>query len=301
MTLQRKVKHLQAQQPQAKATQKPRVLVFDSGVGGLSICREIIARTAQLELHYLSDNAAFPYGEKTAEQLIDRASRVLLSACEQLNPDIVVIACNTASTVVLPSLRTQLSIPIVGVVPAIKTAAAICKSNTFALLATPGTVNRDYTQQLINEHAASHQVIRVGSSQLVKHIEAHIHGDAIDSDYLLTVVKQLTDQVGGDKIDTVVLGCTHFPLISDYFKTIKPNWQWIDSGAAIAERVNDLLSKPAATKYSAQESTAQANTGHQLWLTQASDQQSILDTYIASCFNNLSNANFSASRILTID
>ena len=300
MTLQRKVKHLQAQQPLAKATQKPRVLVFDSGVGGLSICREIIARTAQLELHYLSDNAAFPYGEKTAEQLIDRASRVLLSACEQLNPDIVVIACNTASTVVLPSLRTQLSIPIVGVVPAIKTAAAISKSNTFALLATPGTVSRDYTQQLINEYAANQQVIRVGSSQLVKKIEAHIHGQTIDSDYLLSVVKQLTEQVGGDKIDTVVLGCTHFPLISEQFKAIKPNWQWIDSGAAIAERVNDLLNIAAAAKDSAQDSTATAvtNTNHQLWLTQASDQQSTLDSYIATY---LKSGSFSVSRILTID
>jgi len=297
MTLQRKVKHLQAEQPQSNISKRPRVLVFDSGVGGLSICREIIARTANIQLDYLSDNAAFPYGEKTAEQLIDRASRVLLSACKQLNPDIVVIACNTASTVVLPHLRTQLSMPIVGVVPAIKTAAALCKSNTFALLATPGTVSRDYTQQLINEHAENHKIIRVGSSELVKHIEAHIHGQPIDSNYLLTVVKQLTEQVDGDKIDTVVLGCTHFPLISEYFKAIKPNWQWIDSGLAIAERVNNLLTMTDAIKKTAQE-TSHANTAHQLWLTQPNDQQSTLDSYIASY---LSDGSFSASQILTID
>ena len=287
---------MQAQQPQSNITKRPRVLVFDSGVGGLSISREIIARTEAIELHYLSDNAAFPYGEKTTEELINRASRVLLSACEQLQPNIVVIACNTASTAILPSLRTQLAIPVVGVVPAIKSAAKVSKSQTIALLATPGTVNRNYTQQLINEHAANHQVIRLGSSQLVKHIEAHIHGQAIDSEYLLNVVEQLTEQVGGENIDTVVLGCTHFPLISEYFKAIKPNWQWIDSGAAIAERVHTLLNLPVINKDTRH--TALAKIEHQLWLTQASAQQSTLDSFIA---NYIADHSFSASRILTID
>jgi len=287
---------VQAQQSQLNITKRPRVLVFDSGVGGLSISREIIARTEGIELHYLSDNSAFPYGEKTTEELIQRASHVLLSACEQLQPSIVVIACNTASTAVLPSLRTQLSIPVVGVVPAIKSAARVSKSQTFALLATPGTVNRNYTLQLINEHAIHHQVIRLGSSQLVKHIENHIHGQAIDSEYLLSVVKQLTDQVGGENIDTVVLGCTHFPLISEHFKAIKPNWQWIDSGAAIAERVHSLLNLSETSKDSL--NMPVAKTEHQLWLTQASAQQSTLDSFIASYITNHS---FSASRILAID
>ena len=287
---------MQAQQPQSNITKRPRVLVFDSGVGGLSISREIIARTEAIELHYLSDNAAFPYGEKTTEELINRASRVLLSACEQLQPNIVVIACNTASTAILPSLRTQLAIPVVGVVPAIKSAAKVSKSQTIALLATPGTVNRNYTQQLINEHAANHQVIRLGSSQLVKHIEAHIHGQAIDSEYLLSVVEQLTEQVGGENIDTVVLGCTHFPLISEYFKAIKPNWQWIDSGAAIAERVHTLLNMPITNKDTRH--TALTKIEHQLWLTQTSAQQSTLDSFIA---NYIADHSFSASRILTTD
>jgi len=287
---------VQAQQPQSNITKRPRVLVFDSGVGGLSISREIIARTEAIELHYLSDNAAFPYGEKSTEELINRASRVLLSACEQLQPNIVVIACNTASTAILPSLRTQLAIPVVGVVPAIKSAAKVSKSQTIALLATPGTVNRNYTQQLINEHAANHQVIRLGSSQLVKHIEAHIHGQAIDSEYLLSVVEQLTEQVGGENIDTVVLGCTHFPLISEYFKAIKPNWQWIDSGAAIAERVHTLLNMPITNKDTRH--TALTKIEHQLWLTQTSAQQSTLDSFIA---NYIADHSFSASRILTTD
>ena len=283
---------MQAQQPKSRklATEltTAKVLVFDSGVGGLSICKEIIASNKNIKLHYLSDNAAFPYGEKSADQLISRATKVLLQACAQLSPDLVVIACNTASTVVLPSLRTQLDVPIVGVVPAIKTAATISQTKTFALLATPGTVERPYTQQLIDEHAADCQVIRVGSSQLVRAIESHIHGDVIDTEYLQQIISQLTEQLGGDKIDTVVLGCTHFPLIADRFKEIKPEWQWIDSGAAIASRVNDLLYKNTHKEHS------KKSICHDLWLTKESDQQTTLDRYLA-------HENFNTSCILAID
>ena len=289
---------MQAQQPKSKKFEAElttaaeltiaKVLVFDSGIGGLSICKEILASNKNIKLHYLSDNAAFPYGEKSVEQLISRATQVFLQACAQLSPDLVVIACNTASTVVLPSLRTQLDIPIVGVVPAIKTAAAVSQSKTFALLATPGTVARPYTQQLIDEHAADCQVIRVGSSQLVRAIESHIHGDIIDTEYLQQIIGQLTEQLDGDKIDTVVLGCTHFPLLADRFKEIKPEWQWIDSGAAIASRVNDLLSKDTHKEH------GKKSISHDLWLTKESDQQTTLDRYLA-------HDNFNASRILSID
>lgn len=290
---------MQAKQPTLKTLDKQRVLVFDSGVGGLSVCREIIACKPHVELHYLSDNAGFPYGEKSAEQLISRASAVLLQACQQIQPNIIVIACNTASTVVLPKLREQLSIPIVGVVPAIKTGAAISKSKTFALLATPGTVKRPYTQQLIDEHASNHQVIRVGSSQLVRHIEAHIHGENLDIAFLQQIVEQLTEQIGGDEIDTVVLGCTHFPLIAEQLKALKPQWQWVDSGAAIASRVSHLLEQGSAGNSNDIESYAQSSdrnsdkkTKHYLWLTQGSNKQTTLDRY-------LTNDSFEPSRVLT--
>ena len=291
---------MQAQQPKSRKLvtelTTAKVLVFDSGVGGLSICKEIIASNKNIKLHYLSDNAAFPYGEKSADQLISRATKVLLQACAQLSPDLVVIACNTASTVVLPSLRTQLDIPIVGVVPAIKTAATISQSKTIALLATPGTVERPYTQQLIDEHAADCQVIRVGSSQLVRAIESHIHGDVIDTEYLQQIISQLTEQLRGDKIDTVVLGCTHFPLIADRFKEIKPEWQWIDSGAAIASRVNDLLYKIAHkdTLENSHKEHVKKSISHDLWLTKECDQKTTLDRYLA-------HDNFNASCILAID
>lgn len=284
---------MQAKQPTLKTDSRQRVLVFDSGVGGLSVCREIIACKPHVELHYLSDNAEFPYGEKSAEQLISRASSVLLSACQQIKPNIIVIACNTASTVVLPSLREQLSIPIVGVVPAIKTAATLSKTKTIALLATPGTVERSYTQQLINEHASKHHVISVGSSQLVRKIEAYIHGEVLDTAFLRQIIEQLTDQVGGNEIDTAVLGCTHFPLIGEQLKKIQPQWQWIDSGAAIASRVKHLLEQDSKTNKCNEASRKEGRANHYLWLTQASDKQVTLDRY-------LRNDGFESSRVLSI-
>lgn len=270
-----------------------QVLVFDSGVGGISISREIITALPQIRLHYISDNAAFPYGEKPAELLIERACAVLQHACKTINPAILVIACNTASTVVLPRLRELLDIPIVGVVPAIKTAAAISKTKTFGLLATPGTVSRAYTDELINRYAANHQVIRLGSAQLVKHIEAFIHGENIDYQYIEDIVKQLSDQTGGDKLDTIVLGCTHFPLISAVFQQIQPSWQWIDSGAAIAARVSSLLKEQEISVTTDHNINICTNQKHSAWLTKASDKQLALDKYLAQF-------DFASSKILSI-
>ncbi len=248
--------------PTPPQTDNPRVLVFDSGVGGLSICQEIITASPAINLDYLSDNAAFPYGEKTAEKLIERATALLSHCYQLLHADLIVIACNTASTVVLPSLRKILDIPIVGVVPAIKTAAQISQTKTFALLATPGTVKRSYTQELIQQYAANCKVLSVGSSELVRHIESYIHGAAIDKDYIASIVAQLCELDEQQKIDTVVLGCTHFPLIANYFRAIKPDWQWIDSGNAIASRVQSILAdNPNNNKINGSERL------HNFWLT----------------------------------
>lgn len=281
--------------PAPPDAENPRVLVFDSGVGGLSICQAIITASPAIDLDYLSDNAAFPYGEKTAEQLIERAT-ALLSHCRQLlHADLIVIACNTASTVVLPSLRRVLDIPIVGVVPAIKTAAQISQSKTFALLATPGTVKRSYTEKLIQQYAADCKVLSVGSSELVRHIESYIHGAAIDKDYIASIVARLSEQDDQQNIDTVVLGCTHFPLIANHFKALKPDWQWIDSGNAIASRVQSIL----ADKKSSQAEQPNSNKNnhskrlHDFWLTADTNlvasrngedqyqQKDSLDSYLA--------------------
>lgn len=258
-----------------------RILVFDSGVGGLSICREIMAVCGPVEIHYLSDNKGFPYGEKPEKYLIDHASRLLLQATDIIKPSLIVIACNTASTVVLPRLRQQLAIPVIGVVPAIKTAARLSKTHTIALLATPATTERRYTEQLIKQYADQKVVIRLGSSELVRHIEDHLHGDRLDRNLLKKIVETLKRQPGGQAIDTVVLGCTHFPLIKSEFEKISPEWQWIDSGKAVASRVNDTLQQNSDAKL------INARPQHTAWLTQWRNTDAVKTLFYQYGFNEV--------------
>src|SRR5690554_2576897 len=154
-----------------------QVLIFDSGVGGLSVLKEIHQHQPQLQLQYLVDNAAFPYGTKEDAFLTNRIIEVCSSAVAELQPDILVIACNTASTLALPQLRQLLNIPVVGVVPAIKTAANLSKTKVIGLIATPATVSRPYTDNLISEFAPHCNVHMLGSSELVYWAESYIsHG-----------------------------------------------------------------------------------------------------------------------------
>ena len=218
--------------------------MFDSGVGGLSICEHIQRQLPGLALHYLSDNAGFPYGEKTEADLLARASSVVLAAVRKLDPAIVIIACNSASTIALPTLRDALSIPVIGVVPAIKTAARESRSGVFGLLATPGTVRRSYTASLIEEFASEHTVISIGSGELVAAIEQYLQGGEPPTALVEQIVGEFRNR-GGAALDTVVLGCTHFPLVRPLFEAAAPQWRWVDSGPAIASRLQALLPEPA--------------------------------------------------------
>ncbi|MGK2913141.1 MAG: glutamate racemase [Porticoccaceae bacterium] len=221
----------------------PRILVFDSGVGGLSILAAVRAVLPAADFVYACDNAAFPYGTKDAETLVARVDRVLKALIAHARPDIVVVACNTASTLVLPRIRSHFSDPVVGVVPAIKPAAAATKTGVIGLLGTPGTVARPYTQRLIDDFAAHCTVVRVGSSTLVEIAEAKLRGAAVDTDQIADILAPL---FAHPELDTVVLACTHFPLLRDELLAAAPRAvQWIDSGEAIARRVASLV--PAAT------------------------------------------------------
>src|SRR5690606_31067332 len=139
------------------------ILIMDSGVGGLSVYQHIRERLTGWPTIYLADSAGFPYGPKSEAEILNRVVSLVQSAYERYRPALVVVACNTASTLVLPALRERLPVPIVGVVPAIKTAAAVSKTRTIGLLATPGTIAREYTAQLIGSFAPDCRIIRVGS------------------------------------------------------------------------------------------------------------------------------------------
>lgn len=238
----------------------PRVLVFDSGVGGLSILAEIHARLPQCELVYACDNAAFPYGTKNEEELVERVDIVLKALIRQVAPDIVVVACNTASTVALPRIRAHFHNPVVGVVPAIKPAAKITSTRVIGLLATPGTVARPYTQRLIEDFASHCLVHRLGSRRLVEIAESKLRNRPADIGEIRDIISPLFADAD---MDTVVLACTHFPLLRAELEAAAPRAvQWIDSGEAIARRVENLLS--AANTPSLSTLPAQ---GFACWLT----------------------------------
>ncbi len=236
-----------------------KLLIFDSGVGGLSIFNAVRARLPELAIDYVSDNAAFPYGTKPAAELVARVALVLRVLEKKLAPDLIVVACNTASTVALPKIRDTLRAGVVGVVPAIKPAAERSRSGVIGLLATPGTVARDYTRQLINEFAAHCEVIAVGSSELVHLAEAKLYGNGVAAQDIRAILAPFAEHPQAEQLDTITLGCTHFPFLIDelqaaFFKPVT----WVDSGAAIAARVASLLharpgadSEPAHTTYRA--------------------------------------------------
>ena len=240
------------------------ILVFDSGVGGLSIVQALRERMPSLPLIYACDNAAFPYGQKPEVWLKQRVHAVVSGLVKAIQPSLIVLACNTASTLTLPELRQHFNLPIVGVVPAIKPAALITHSGQIGLLATCGTVNRPYTQKLIDEFAANCNLIKVGSNKLVELAELYLAGGQVADQDLLEILQPLLAE---PRLDTVILGCTHFPLLQTQLAKVAEQagaapWQWINSGAAIARRVVQLLDNAGYTNPSSPENFA-ANC----WLT----------------------------------
>lgn len=220
-----------------------RVLVFDSGVGGLSVLDAIAASENALSLDYVADNAWLPYGLKSDAALRDRVPALLARVAAEWAPDAVVVACNTASTIVLPDVRAALSVPVVGVVPPIKPAAAMTKTGVIGLLATPATVQRAYTDDLIAQFAADKRVVRFGSAALVEAAERKLRGEPFDG----AAVREAIDALFADgDVDVVALACTHFPLLAQELAAAAPRpCTWLDSGEAIARRVTNVTGAEA--------------------------------------------------------
>lgn len=232
----------------AQLTANPTVLVFDSGVGGLSVYREIREKLPDAHYIYVFDNEAFPYGEKSQEFIIDRVVRIVSAVAEKHDLATIVIACNTASTVSLPALRAKFTdIPIVGVVPAIKPAAKLTCNGVVGLLATRATVKRPYTHELIERFATDCKVHSLGSAELVELAERKLHGETVSLDALRKILTPWLKMK--EPPDTVVLGCTHFPLLADELLSVLPDGtRIIDSGAAIARRTAWLVVNQAKIK-----------------------------------------------------
>ena len=220
----------------------PNILVFDSGLGGLTVFEPIKRARPDAHFIYAADNALFPYGDIAEDALLARVAAVFDAAITRFKPDLVVIACHTASTLVLPMLRARFSVPFVGTVPAIKPAAECSQTRRIGILSTHGTAKRDYTAGLIAEFAKGCDVILHAPTQLARRAEAALAGEKInDADLLADIAPCFVDE-GGRRTDTIVLACTHYPLLLDALKRVAP-WPvtWIDPAPAIARRVTHLL------------------------------------------------------------
>ena len=229
----------------------PTILVFDSGLGGLTVLREIVVARPDAHYVYVADDAFFPYGHHGEEEIIARVVPLVGELIAQHAPDLVVIACNTASTLVMAHLRAAYTVPFVGTVPAIKPACASSKTRRVSVLGTRGTVKREYTHGLIRDFAQGCEVKLVGSPGLATLAEAALSGGTVsDTDIAAEIAPCFVGRASdaAARTDTVVLACTHYPLLLDRLARLAP-WpvDWIDPAPAIARRVVDLIGKPGET------------------------------------------------------
>ena len=220
---------------------RPTILVFDSGLGGLTVYREIAAVRPDANFVYLADDAAFPYGALAEPALIARLIALFDKAIAVHKPDLAVIACNTASTIALPELRKKFSVPFVGTVPAIKPACTTSQTRRVAVLGTEATVKREYTRALICDHGQGCDVDLVGAKKLAAYAESELRGELVSDAALLAEIGPCFRE-DGNRTDTVVLACTHYPLLIARLEQIAP-WpvNFIDPAPAIARRVAHLL------------------------------------------------------------
>jgi glutamate racemase len=220
----------------------PTILVFDSGLGGLTVLREIVRARPDVTFVYVADDAFFPYGAQNEAELVARVVQLIGELIDTHIPNLIVIACNTASTLVLPHLRARYAVPFVGTVPAIKPACAASKSKRVSVLGTQATVKREYTRTLIRDFGQGCDITLVGSARLAGIAEAALRGEAIDEAEIATEIAPCFVDESGRRTDTIVLACTHYPLLLETLKRIAP-WpvDWIDPAPAIARRVTHLI------------------------------------------------------------
>jgi glutamate racemase len=217
------------------------ILFFDSGVGGLSIVEPARLALPFARFIYAADSAGFPYGIRDEHEIAARVPALLGRLAERYAPRLIVIACNTASTIALPAVRAALDLPIVGTVPAIKPAAALSRTRTIAVLGTAATVRQAYVDDLATRFAGDCRVIRHGSAELVTLAEAKLRGEPIAPAAVAAAIAPMLTMPGGEAVDTIVLACTHFPLLQpELAEAASRPMNFVDGGAGIARRIAHL-------------------------------------------------------------
>ena len=213
------------------------ILFFDSGVGGLSVLAPTRELLPTAPIVYAADSAGFPYGKRSEAEIASRVPALLGRLVERFQPRVAVIACNTASTIALEHVRAALDLPVVGTVPAIKLAAEISKTRVIGVLGTEATVRQPYVDDLAAKFAADCTIVRHGSPELVELAEAKLAGEEIGVEAVRAAAQPMFDASDGDRIDTVVLACTHFPLLQDELAQAFPAVEYVDGGPGIARRI----------------------------------------------------------------
>ncbi|WP_425453075.1 glutamate racemase [Parasphingopyxis lamellibrachiae] len=217
------------------------LLLLDTGVGGLSILGPIRKLLPNAPIAYALDQAGFPYGKKSETELAARVPALLGRLAEHVDARLAVIACNTASVIALDPVRAALAIPIVGTVPAIKPAAAISKSRVIGVLGTAGTVRQPYVDNLSRDFAGDCTVIRFGTHDLVELAEKKLRGQSSPAEAYQAILDGLFSQPRGTEIDTIVLACTHFPLVEEELaEAANRPITFVHGGDGIARRVAHL-------------------------------------------------------------
>lgn len=213
------------------------ILFFDSGVGGLSVLEPTLKLLPKAPIVYAADSAGFPYGKRSEAEIASRVPALLGRLVERFHPRLAVIACNTASTIALEHVRSALDLPVVGTVPAIKPAAQMSKTRVIGVLGTMATVRQPYVDDLASRFAADCTIIRHGSPELVELAEAKLRGEHVSLDAVRTAAAPLFEAAKGDRVDTVVLACTHFPLLQDELEAAFKGVAYVDGGPGIARRI----------------------------------------------------------------
>lgn len=217
------------------------ILLFDSGVGGLTVLAALRRVLPEAPVIYAADTAGLPYGSKSEAEIAARVAGLLGRMTERWHPRLVCIACNTASTIALGMVREVLEVPVVGTVPAIKPAAALTRSGVIGLLGTAATIRQGYVDRLEAEFAAGKRLIRHPAPGLVAAAEAKLRGELVEQALIDEAVAGLRVQAQGGQIDTVVLACTHFPLLSEELqRALGPDVRLVDGAEGIARRIAHL-------------------------------------------------------------
>ena len=206
-------------------------------MGGLSVLEPTRKLLPEAPFIYAADSAGFPYGKRSEMEIASRVPALLGRLIERFRPRLAVIACNTASTIALEHVRSALDLPVVGTVPAIKPAAEISKSRVIGVLGTQATVRQPYVDDLAAKFASDCTIIRHGSPELVELAEAKLGGEEVSIAAVKGAAQAMFDARGGRDIDTVVLACTHFPLLEDELRAAFPDVTYVDGGPGIARRI----------------------------------------------------------------